>query len=520
MADCFNLLSGATVDSRQALLFELMRSGLCYAGFARNLETWGQLCLIKYKPVSGQTWPTDIVGGQAGTGGFMDQYHVRLEGTDSNLNTCFVGSYEVQPGDTLPPDPNNLDYEVNPHAPAEQNPEVIFINSEWIMLKYINPERIWPLTASNGNEIKYYIVDQNKDAANMLEIEKVDEYRYPGLDVPVRLKYTAANTLNPNEADFVPISTPLMRRLNIQGEYIITGATDEFITWFRDSNASTFNYFLTDGSIQPIGNGTDATGGSLLLNGIRFEEMIETAEETALIFSYTVTASDELGNEYQIRPRFKITTLGNINNRLALFHESLPVWQHVSPVSDGNPPGLPVGYLRHPVFNKSIFDIKGIRKIEYDDVWFVKEIRDAELAFWQTEVADNTGNLDLSLAIEEIQIDIDSVTQLAVYQRYIKTKSLTYGLKHSFSNVMYDKILAHDDPTGEIYRQFFISFAPQIVSGSDFTTASAISYGTPGDLFNKDQHESNMGIVLYVANKIPVYRNFIGDSGEKFKIII
>lgn len=509
----FNLLSGAKIDNSFSILYDLLRSGQCYLGFARNYETWGQGCLIKYKPATNQTWPNDIVGDSTDAQ-IYDEYHRLLNLSVTWKNRVFIAKYDKALGGTEVP------VDANSAGIVEWVPnniiETIFISKDWILLRGVDPTYQFDVYKQDGtSEYKYFIFNADKNPNNILEIELIKENTYSGLSQSIQLKYAPIDSTavyNVADADLVPGGADLERRLNVKGEYLITGVGQDFIDWFEtDPNSKQATYFLVD------------KNGALLLDKITYEETVVTPEETAFVFSYTV---NDLGGPRKLR--FKISSLDSINNRFAVFHESLPINSYVAPIADNNPPGLSVSYIRHPAIHNSIFDVVGLQQITQGDVWLVKEIPSDNTALLQYYQNLETSYANATLmTVESVVVETDLATDATVVKYFAKTQDISIGRSEQFDSIMLDMSLVGGQsaiPTGEIYRQLFVSWKPKYYDGISLVECgtgsnTGPSYDGRSTFFNPNTHSNDMGTVLYLANKMPVYRKYISGN-ENFKIVI
>jgi hypothetical protein len=516
MAIEFNLLSGAKIDTELRLLYEILISGQSFLGFSRNLETWGQGALIKYTAIKGQTWPNGVVG-DATDAKIYDEYHRLLNISSGWESTIHIAKYnENITGDPIPLTAASAG--IVEWVSADLI-ETIFINEDWILARGLDPTYSFdPVDNDGTTTFKYFIFNSDKNPANMLQIDYLNEFEYPGLSTKVQFKYAPVDSTTPYDAgtaDVVPGGDDLERRLNIQGEYLVTGISQDFIDWFEtDPNAKNATFFLVD------------TAGALLLDKIIYEEAVVTAEETAYIFSYVVQDTTPSGGTVTRKVRFKLSTKVNINNRMAVFHESLPVRSLIAPVADNNPPGLQVSYVRHPSIHESIFDVVGAQQLAQDDVWMVYEIpADSTETLQYFQALDSTYADPNILTIETIDIDQNAATSTTVQKTYAKTKDIGFSARENFNSIMVDVSLDSATPTEEIYRQIFISWGLKYYDG----TAGFVMGGTgidPGPsysgrskFFNPNTHSNDVGVVFYVANKFPVYRKYL-TTDETIKIIL
>ena len=522
----FNLLSGATIDNQLRLLYELLRGGDSYLGFSRSHETWGQGTLCRYKAVSDQTWPNDIIGETIGAEIYDDQHrlmNISVDGTTA----VQVARFHYEDGESEFPIDNldRLEYltEVGQDGVVHgmDNIECIFINQKWMTLRGINPTYEFKLyDESSNNRYKYFIMNYDKNIDNLLEIEIIKEFEYPGLSTRVQLKYGEIGSLDATIADIVPGCSDLERRINLNGEYLVTGIGNTFINWMEnDETAKNSTFFLVD------------MDGALLVDGVQYEETYISNTENAYIFSYLISDSEEGSFTPTTRKvRFKLSTLSNINNRFSVFKESLPVKSHVSPVADNNPPGLPISYIRSQDIHESIFDVVGLHQLNQSEVFLAYEIPapyDGSNPVWQhfedmrIELADPN-----MMKFDTIEIDEDYITGVTITKLYVLTQDLSIGSAENFNLIMVTTELDGNTPTTDIYRQLFISWKPKYYDGLTNALVDCGSgnntgpeYHNRNTFFDPEDHKNDMGTLFYLANKMPIYRGYI-DGTEKFKIIL
>jgi hypothetical protein len=113
--------------------------------------------------------------------------------------------------------------------------------------------------------------------------------------------------------------------------------------------------------------------------------------------------------------------------------------------------------------------------------------------------------------------NVNSVITLATTTD--KNKALKYG----FYNVMISKEVSLTgvySPTEGIYRRLFISHRPKTRLGA--ICSNGVYSGDDnqfGANFNLSTWEYDVGNIMYVSNKVPIYRKW-ANSNEQFKIII
>ncbi len=527
MAIEFNLLSGASIDNQLRLIYELLRGGESYLGFSRSHETWGQGTLCRYKMASGQVFPNDVVGETVGAEIF-DDLHRLMNISTSGTTAVQVARFDYLETDATDYPTSNTDRltyltEVgeNGIVAGMNNVECVFINNKWITLRGINPTYEFTLYDNSNSNIlhKYYIMNFDKNIDNLLEIEIIKEFEYPGLSTRVQLKYAEIGATDATAADIVPGCSDLERRINLNGEYFVTGIGGTFINWMESNEtAKNSTFFLVD------------SDGALLVDEILYEETFISNTENAYIFSYLINDSEEGGQPTTRKVRFKLSTLSNINNKFSVFKESLPVQTHISPVADNNPPGLPISYVRSQDIHESVFDVVGLHQLTQSEVFMAYEIpapHDGSNPVWQhfedLRISLNNPNM---LQFDTVDIDEDYITGVTITKLYALTQDLSVGAEENFNLVMVSTELDGNTPTTDIYRQLFISWKPKYYDG---ISNALIPCGTGNNIgpdyhnrntfFNPNTHMNDMGTLFYLANKMPIYRGYI-DGNEKFKIIL
>lgn len=127
------------------------------------------------------------------------------------------------------------------------------------------------------------------------------------------------------------------------------------------------------------------------------------------------------------------------------------------------------------------------------------------------------------------------VAKIAIAKTTDKRKALRYG----FNSAMVDiKVFLTNDasgnawtgsasaanPTDEIYRQLFIAYEAKDASGNELTLPTYKTNPSWSNdlLFNRSTWEWDMGTIMYLSNKIPIYRKYAKSSTgkEEFKIIL
>jgi len=133
----------------------------------------------------------------------------------------------------------------------------------------------------------------------------------------------------------------------------------------------------------------------------------------------------------------------------------------------------------------------------------------------------NSGNtIDANFII--VTEPSSAVAKIYLAKTSNKEKALQYGFNSLIVNKGVDLVGAAS-PTEDTYRQLFICFAPEDSTGTVMTADryKATDYNTD-QIFNKATQAYELGTLIYLANKVPVYRKYIFSSNgkEDFKIIL
>jgi hypothetical protein len=92
------------------------------------------------------------------------------------------------------------------------------------------------------------------------------------------------------------------------------------------------------------------------------------------------------------------------------------------------------------------------------------------------------------------------------------------ALEYGFDTVMLNKNVdstGPNSPTTGIYRRLFICYQPLDSDGQQLGSPT----NTVGNIFNPTTFDYNIGTLIYLANKIPIYRQWVTNQ-EQFKILI
>lgn len=116
-----------------------------------------------------------------------------------------------------------------------------------------------------------------------------------------------------------------------------------------------------------------------------------------------------------------------------------------------------------------------------------------------------------------------AATTVAAKITLAKTSDSDKAIKNGFFNVLISKtvdLVGANSPTENVYRQLVIAYKPKdrfgVKCSSNVYNGDAI---TGGANFNASTWEYDNGLILYIANKISLYRKW-AINNEEFKIII
>ena len=551
----YNILSGASPDVNTRLYFDMFLSEKVYLGFARRDPVWGLASLIKVQ--HRQPWPFGVMASIADQGQptadkkFFDLNSYRLyPETAQSLDAKAVYFGRVRKDNYVDPVAKTFTQARVEFFGEEEVGQVTldYMSSEWARVQGLDPR--WQ--PSDFDVYDYYIFNSNFDCDNASRIEMMKVVEAPALYTRCYIAYTTSSTSVLPTARITDAGV-LERRIGLNGELVITGMKADYDLPDAIKNAT---FFIVD------------ENGVILMDALAYVETLQDDAERALVFSYNTVA----GNA----SKFKVTTGENYLNRLAIFNESHPVASLAAPVADNNPPSLQMGYVKHPTITKSIFDELGLVKITASDVKFVKEMmytdqaaemvalgftietmnvardEDHDRGTVRLDVAAGVTNIPLFddhtfvvgdaftaglVTCNIVKIDrrhgssciyLDRPTSVAFTAGTVLTSDNTrtsYDVEYAVTtdpdlaveflcdSVMIEKALSSTVPTDEIYRQLFICYRPKDDVGAE------CSLDTYSDTFDQAAYMWNFGMLLYISNKVPVYRRYIVGE-ETFKIVI
>jgi len=505
-----NFIAGTSIDYDKSLFFDLMTSGNAYLGFSRNEPIWGFCSLLKirhrttFDDSSSRTWPTDIMG-QA-NGGSPE--------TDASKKFYDLNSEDILLPGEIPSAAKNvyMSY-ILKSADATVKTNHTFLNSdgigiltvdymndEWMRIRGLSSDYLdYMISQYPVDEYDYYIFNYYQEVDSRTAIEVVDEVVRSTIEYPVRLMYsTETNAGYPTTAFGNNLIGNLTRSINIFGETEIIGLRGDFVTdgsgYIDNNSLENAIFFITNAD------------GIVIQDNMRYVSTYETGDEISLIFSYPL-----VGEASQNSGRIKVRNTVNPNTLVA-FHERYTTG---ADINDGNPPPLTLNYLKTGMIHSSIMDVLGIKQITSSDVRFSRRIdnqstEDYLVAAGMSLTDYPTGNL------EKIIINDDEETEV----RFFVTDDVNFARQYYFDLVRINLELNSTTPISSVYRQLFICYKPYEENGTDLCSENASpDVFTHDDLFDESQHKYHLGVLLYLANKKPVWRSYI-DGTEDFVILI
>ena len=473
-----NYLSGAAFPQDRKLLFDAMKSGYTYMGFARNTPEWGQSALFRISHPTALTWPNDVMGNDTDISAPNEKYY---DGSSDGFITTGVNPAG---GDTIfiskilkTQDATVFGNHV--FIDAEEIGDLVleWMNSGWAQVNGLKPAYQFDDVVT----MDYYVFNYNKDISTIAKISEYSLANYlSSIAMPVRLAYgTTQNTVE----EIVTDAGTMTRQVSLNGEVVVAGMNPTF-----DSSSYQSQWWFL---VNP--------DGSVVQDGLTLVGDVTEPEERILTFQYTtVSGSTAI---------LKVTSATGTLNTLSDFPESFTI-NSATPVADNNPPSLKLGYLKDTYVDRSLFDILGIVQLVPGDIEFGRRVADA---------TDETDLIAKGFDIIEFTLQTDNPTTIKYGVTNSGTMSDPIGvaMDNGCDSVYVTKSLDNTTPTSETYRQMYICYKPLDSTGS---LCVGTSY-TGAQLWDPSSYEYNMGTVMYLANKIPIYRGAITGT-EDFQVIL
>lgn len=411
----YNKISGTSINSQTAFIFKEFANNQMFLGMSRSDSTWGTCALVNISLPS----DTNIINVLGDIDLFYDKKTVGY--TESKSIVQFykasgVGTFVNIKNSDLIDREIYLDY----------------INSNWAVLRNLPPDYNRYLNVANNDT--FYIVPKQEGYPDTLpenvvklKINVRSMFNFSDINEPVKLMVSIPSSGSLPRIDNVVIDS-LMRTTNILGETFVQGLNDsnllvteeELINYFNDDmNIATGAYFyLMNNRNMKVSENMfiikqfDANGKETIFN-------YDTSVNGDTIGSMKISSDNQkFGNNFKVFNEGKIT--GNkyllfkslysridISTKtfytkvcynipetdLGIYHESLPFLfpsiNSENNVSDANPPGLSLSYIRNRTLSNSIFEINQYIRINkesnsdllddpsgvYTKVSYVKELR-------------------------------------------------------------------------------------------------------------------------------------------------
>ena len=134
-----------------------------------------------------------------------------------------------------------------------------------------------------------------------------------------------------------------------------------------------------------------------------------------------------------------------------------------------------------------------------------------------TDTITVSGSLNLSTYLPVGYTLESSASPINAVLHYAYTNNIKTALRHGLTNVMIELSvpITGTNIYDQLYRQLFVCYQPKDSSG---VVCTDDSYNQP--IYNANTHTTEIGTLLYVANKIPVYRKYINTTTENFTLIL
>jgi len=506
MAIQHTYLPGTAIPYEKNMFFELFQTGNVYMGFARNEPMWGFCSLFKVRHrVDINTWPTDIMGQEA-----------------DSAPTKLLKYYDINSDDiltTTPDDGKQVYLAIIDSASDKDTPGnytfidrdniglllLDYMNEEWARVRGLDNDYFnYLLTQYPLDSYDYYLFNYNREITTRMTIDSVEKVGYSTMRYPVRIQYsTIAGATQPTTAIGTDLSGDLTRTINMLGETEITGLDSDFVSdlngWIENNNLDNATFFLT------------TTDGVVIQDEMQYVEKIVIEAESSVVFSYPL-----VGEAVENSGRIKVTSDPNAD-KLAVFPERFTDGMLVT---DSNPPPIVLNYSRTGMFQMSVMDVLSIVQIESGDIQFAKRIdtiATEKLLLGDAQDSDNYPGVQGIARDELVLISIAGNPDTTV--SYAVTDSIDIARRYSFDLVKVTKNLDEDTPTDQVYRQLFLCYAPQIDDGGGGYTPATDATHDHADLFIESNWSYYLGTILYLANKVPVYRKYI-DNTEQIQIMV
>lgn len=388
----YNQITGSVLNSYKRQLFREFDKENCYLAFARKDETWGGCALVNISIPQTENINSILASKNVNeewetAGRFVDK-SVSIYNSDPSLSYVKIYKTESSVDDF---DTNlSMYYAINNPAIAEITLELLYINSNWCVIKGLPTNFSEYINNKDGS--KYYIVtgqpsntypEHPISGSKIVKINTRDLYNNFSLNENVKLILSS-----PPDNEHVTRwdTTKLMgivKSTSNLGETYVSGLVNSAffnITPEFDTEDKIVNYINRDlGYLSYTNISMNDAGYYFYLvnsNNVKVSDNLYLQPNLVLnsVFNY-----DESASKYMVFKSKKSNSGADTDNTLkitsdvpisglAIYHESLPftLVSTSTSVSDANPPALDISYLKQQTFDNSIFDIGGYVNIKKD----------------------------------------------------------------------------------------------------------------------------------------------------------
>jgi hypothetical protein len=372
----YNKISGSILDANIALLFKEFNDEQCFLALGRADETWGMCTLMNISiPTASinEILPRTENGILVKSGYFVDK---KIDGYTTD--DASVRIYKTA-GSVPDFDPDFSKYEsIKVPEMFSAELQLQYINENWCVLKNFPSNYIDFISNVNGE--KFYIVTRQtgdgypenpESGSRMVKINNKGMFNYASISE--KLKMYVSKMVGNTRTDSLFISN-ITKTVNILGEISYTGLSDSFFDGISESDlledvnndfdeTRTYFYFVNKNNFKVSDN--------------FFLQQYLKPDGTPSVFNFD-TFVDKKYLLFNAKNRFATPAntyymkLGyeSAQTELAIYHETLPfLYPNVNStnnISDANPPGLDISYLKNSQVNRSLFEIGGYVKIKKD----------------------------------------------------------------------------------------------------------------------------------------------------------
>jgi hypothetical protein len=358
----YNKISGSTINNPTTLLFKEFEKESCYLAFCKDKETWGNCALVNIT-LPDNTNIVDLMGSVdvATPKKFVD----RNTHTLFNEQESTVYIYKIIKGNNTETPENFMKIEwVDVPTLVLQH-----INSNWCSIKGLPIDYHTVLNESDVYD--YYIFSGSlsgdyevyPSGASRVKINTKNQFNKTVYAEPVRL-----NCMNGGVETV--ITTNLKKVTSVLGEISIQGLDETKVAELLPIELATYaDSFTSDTPYFTLKN-------AVKLNNVIYDKMYLMKTRDTVTNNETIWHLDDNNKKYLLfkssssfNENFYVkVSVGNTEVGLEIYHESLPFFYDIinSPnnVSDANPPGLEVAYLKNFAVDSSLFEILGYVKIK------------------------------------------------------------------------------------------------------------------------------------------------------------